>query len=517
MGSGQNSIICRELLFMSDRLTVVLDCGATNARAVAVDATGEVVASASRPNDPVRQDDAPDDWRIWPLNEVFAKLADACSEALEGIESERVQAVTVTTFGADGAPVSADGELTYPVISWQCPRTEELAAKIGQRIDPWELFRVTGYQVIPFDTLLKLIWLRENEPRALDEADEWLMMPGLLSMMLCGERSIDPTAAGTMMAMDMAQRDWSKQILREAGLDPGFFPRWVEPGEVIGPVTADAAERTGLPEDIPVVAAGHDTQFAAVGSGARPYEAILSSGTWEILMLRQDSYEATRDGFEAGLIIEADAEPGRWNPQLLMMGSGPLEWIRERFFGEIEERGEAYERMIAGAEEIQPGAGGVMMLPSFVPDTGPTAPWHTKGTILGLGLNTSREQIYRAGLEGLCFQLRHAVDVLEKATGFSLQGIRLVGGGAKNRLWNQLRADVTGLPVTTIANEEATVAGAAIFAFIGAEVFASVADGRQAARLGERTIEPSEQRSVYDELYPAYLGLPPKLQSFYRR
>ncbi|MFO8082216.1 MAG: FGGY family carbohydrate kinase [Armatimonadota bacterium] len=508
---------------MSDELVVVLDCGATNARAVAVDTTGQVVASASLPNQPKRQPDSPDDWRIWPLDEVFGKLASACAETLAEIDPGRISAVTVTTFGADGAPVTDGDELTYPVISWQCERTEDLAASIADRMDggivasAWDLFRITGYQVIPFDTLLKLIWLRENAPEALESADTWLMMPGLLSLKLCGERSIDPTAAGTMMAMDMAARDWSDEVLALVDLDAGFFPTWVEPGEVIGRVTADAALETGLPEGIPVVAAGHDTQFAAVGSGARPDEAILSSGTWEILMLRQESYEATREGFEAGLIIEADAEPGRWNPQLLMMGSGPLEWVREHLFADISARAAAYERMISAAEDVAPGAGGVMMIPSFVPDTGPNAPHRTKGTLLGLGLNTTPAQIYRAGLEGLCYQLRHAAEVLETSTGFEPRGIRLVGGGAKNALWNQLRADVTGLPVTTITNEEATVAGAAIFAFIGAGAFRSVEEGQQAAELGERTIEPSADAPVYEELYAAYRAVPPALEKHYRR
>jgi len=502
---------------MSDQLVIVLDCGATNARAVAVDTAGQVVASSSLPNQPAHQPDSPESWRIWPLEAVFDRLATACGEALASIDPGRIAAVTVTTFGADGAPVTATNELTYPVISWQCTRTEELADAISGRVDPWELFRTTGYQVIPFDTLLKLIWLRENAPEALERADRWLMMPGLLSMLLCGEQSIDPTAAGTMMAMDMGARDWSAEVLSLAGLDASFFPRWVEPGRVIGGVTADAAERTGLPEGIPVVAAGHDTQFAAVGSGARPDEAILSSGTWEVLMLRQQEYEATRQGFDAGLIIEADAEPGRWNPQLLMMGSGPLEWIREQFFGDITARGSAYESMIAAAEDVEPGACGVMMLPSFLPDAGPNAPYHTKGTLLGLGLSTTPGQIYRAGLEGLCFQLRHAAEVLQRSTGFEPAGIRLVGGGARNPLWNQLRADVTGLPVTTISNEEATVAGAAIFAFIGGGVFGSAEEGQWAAELGERTIEPGEGASAYDDLYAAYRGLGPALEEYYRR
>ncbi|MFW6437966.1 MAG: FGGY family carbohydrate kinase, partial [Armatimonadota bacterium] len=226
---------------MSDELVVVLDCGATNARAVAVDTSGQVVASASLPNQSSQQENAPEGWMVWPLEGVFGKLASACAEALADMDPGRVVAVTVTTFGADGAPVNADNELTYPVISWQCNRTEEIADTISDRMEPWDLFRTTGYQVIPFDTLLKLIWLRENAPEALKSADTWLMMPGLLSMKLCGERSIDPTAAGTMMAMEMAERDWSDEVLALADLTPDFFPRWVEPGAIIGRVTADAA------------------------------------------------------------------------------------------------------------------------------------------------------------------------------------------------------------------------------------------------------------------------------------
>lgn len=500
---------------MSDDLVVVLDCGATNARAIAVTVTGAIAGAAGRPNQPVPQPGGPEHWRIWPLPDLFDQLCAACREAVSGLDPQRVRAVTVTTFGADGAPVAADGSLTYPVISWQCPRTEALARRIADYLDPYELFRITGYQVIPFNTLLKLIWLRENEPAALERAQCWLMMPGLLSLLLCGERAIDPTAAGTMMAMDMARRDWSPQVLELAGLGPEFFPRWVEPGQVIGQLSAAAAAACGLPAGIPVVAAGHDTQFALVGSGARADEAVLSSGTWEIALLRQDRYQATRAGFSAGLLIEADAQPGRWNPQLLMMGSGVLEWVRGRFYGEIADRAAAYPVMIAEAERQPLGAGGVQVLPSFVPDTGPTAPYRTAGTILGLGINTERGQIYRAALEGLCCQLRHALEILGECTGATVRGLRVVGGGARNPLWNRLRADVTGLPVTTIANEEATVLGAAIFGFVGAGVLSSVQEGQAAAELGERTIEPAAQRDAHEALYATYRARLPHLGQAY--
>lgn len=446
---------------------------------------------------------------------MFRKLADACKQVCAQVDSAEIVAVTITTFGADGAPMDADGNITYPVICWQDERTEPLAAVIDRRAPLMELFNTTGYQVIPFNTLLRLIWLRENQPAALDGAESYMMMAGLLSHILCGERSIDPTAAGTMMAMDLGRRDWSPGMLRLAGLDASFFPRWVEPGGVIGAVHQEGAEATGLPVGTPVVAAGHDTQFAAVGCGARPGEAVLSSGTWEILMLRHNQFAPNRLAFDEGLIYECDAEPGLWNPQLLMMGSGVLEWLRDLLYSDLAGRDDAYDVMIADAQRYSPGDGGLTFLPSFVPSTGPTKKHGTRGTILGLELSTDRGKLYRAALEGLSLQLRHALEVLQQATGFVPKGVRAVGGGSKNQLWNQIRADVTGLPVTITEQKEATVLGAAMFAFVGAGVYASAAEAQDGMTLGEQVIEPSENQSVYEPIYKRYRMAPPALQGFY--
>ncbi len=500
---------------MGNEVVVVMDCGSTNASVIAVDSAGAIAASASRPNSPSPQPGCPEGYLIWDLDEVWGRLCDACREVCAQLAPETIRAVTVCTFGADGAPVKRDGSLTYPVICWQDARTEPLAASIGQRIDPWEIYAITGYQVIPFNTLLRLIWLRENVPQALDEADCFLMMPGVLSMRLCGGFAIDPTAAGTMMAMDIARRDWSEKMLSLAGVDPSLFPQWVEPGEVIGETTAQAAEQTGLPQGTPVVAAGHDTQFAAIGSGASPREAILSSGTWEILMLRHDRFEPNRAAFDEGVLVECDAVAGYYNPQLLMMGSAVLEWIREHFYAEVAERSEAYAKMIADAQGVAPGADGVMFLPCFVSSTGPTKKFGTKGTILGLELSTSPAQVYRAALEGLSFQMRHALDILRETTGAAPEAVRCVGGGSKNDLWNQIRADVCRLPIRTISQKEATVLGAAMFGFVGTGVFASIEQAQEQMAGSEATFEPSPEAERYEELYQRYRSLPQALERFY--
>ena len=491
-------------------LVVVMDCGATNATVVAVDGAGRLVASASRPNAPVSQAGG-QGWLVWDLDEVWGKLAAACREVCAGVGGQPIRAVAVTTFGADGAPVRPDGALAYPVISWQCPRTAGLAREMGKVMDPWDIYRETGYQVISFNTLLKFMWLREHAAQAL-EGTRWLMMAGLLGLRLCGEQSIDPTAACTSMAMDLARRDWSERMLALAGVDASWFPQWREPGQVIGKVSSQAAADSGLPAGTLVVAAGHDTQFAIIGSGAAPGEAILSSGTWEILALRDHRFSPNREGFEQGLIVEADAVPGYWNPQMLMIASGVLEWVRRHFFADHPE----HEAMIAQAREVPPGAEGVAIVPSFVAGVGPAKRQAALGSVAGLTITTQPAQVYRAALEGLSCQLRHALDILAGCCGVSPRTIRLVGGGARNPLWNQLRAEVTGLPVTVVGQQEATVLGAARFCQVAAGIHGSREGAAGAGGDGDVTYQPSALSALYQEQYQRYRRLVDCLEPHYR-
>ena len=500
---------------MARQVAIVMDCGSTTTRVVAVDQRGKLLAQASLPSGPAPQKGGQKGWLAWDLPVLWRRLSRLSRQVCDAIDPTQIVAVTITTWGADGAPVGPDGTLTYPPICWQCPRTEPTAKAITEQVSAWDLFRTTGYQIIAFNTLLRLIWLRQNAPKALDGAAAWMMMAGLLSHKLCGEMSIDYTGASTMMAMDLGKRAWAPQLLELAGVDAAFFPRFVESGETIGTVTAKASRATGIPAGTPVTAAGHDTQFAPIGSGARKGEAILSTGTWEILLARIPRFKPNKAGFNGGIIIEADALPHLFQPQLLMMGSGVLEWLAKHFYGEIEASPKLYRTMIADAQQHGPGAGGVTLLPSFIAGTGPTKRYGTLGTLLGLTIATERGQVYRAALEGLSCQLQLAIEMLGAATGFAPRGIRVVGGGSKNDLWNQLRADVTGLPVTTIAQKEATVLGAAICAFVGTGVYKSVPAAQKAMKFTETTFRPSKHRDAYQKLYADYKALLPKLKPHY--
>ncbi len=496
-----------------ERYGLVLDCGATSLRAVAVSERGEILHLSSFPNAPSFQE-GEKDFLIWDIDEIWRKLTLAIQQVISQVGKE-IFAVTVTTFGADGAPVRKDGTLTYPVISWQCQRTVPQAKEITNFFSPREIFRITGYQIIPFNTLFKLLWLRENAPRSLDEADTFLMMPGILSFKLCGEMSIDFTSASTTMMLDIEKKCWSEPLLSLVDLSPSFFPPLQHPGEVIGKVQGKASEETGIPPGTPVVAAGHDTQFAIVGSLASPQELVLSSGTWEIAALRLPYYRDSSTFFEQGGLTELDAEENLWNPQMLMIAGGVVEWVRRNFFSDIKDEKNIYEVMIESARSVSPGAGGVVVIPAFMP-SGPTKPYATQGTILGLELTSDRGQVFRAALEGLSFQLKEAVLALQEAFDYTPPGVRVVGGGAKNKLWNQIRADVLNLPVVTTSCAEATVLGASLFSQVGAGIVKNLEEAKNRVKVETTVWEPSPQKEIYEELFAQYAELPPLLAPFYR-
>ena len=496
-------------------VVLAIDCGSTNISVAAVDEFGRIVAESKSPNGPVRQ--TPDrDWLVWDVDAVWTKVAGCCRDVAGQVGNELVRAVSVMTMGADGAPVTGDGRLTHPPICWQCRRTEPVAERLADSIGRRRLYEITGYHVIRFNTLFPLAWLRENAPEALDEADRWLMMAGLLSHRLCGEMSLNITNASTMMMLDIERRAWSSELLDAVGVDESFFPELVYPGRVIGSVTNAAATATGLKAGTAVVAAGHDTQFAPIGSGAEPDEAVLSSGTWEIAMLRTERPANNDAGFRGGLLNEVDAVAGLYDPQLLMMGSAVLEWVRERFYADLGDSDAAYGRMIEEARELPAGAEGLTMVPSFEPDTGPQSRYGTAGTLVGLRLSHGPAHIYRAALEGLSFQLREALRTLTEATGMEPARVRVVGGGARNDIWNQMRADVTGLPVVVTETREACTLGGAACAWVGVGRYESPVEAAAAIRPATTVLEPSSASDVYGELFRRYRMLPPALEDFYK-
>lgn len=482
-------------------IAIVFDCGATNVRVIAMDKTGKQIASHALHNQTDEDPHYPGG-RIWDLDKLWHKLLVAAKHVTAEIDCKRIAGTTVTTFGVDGAFVDEKGELLYPVISWQCERTAPIMANIEKYMPLFELYATSGVYPYAFNTINKMIWLRENRPDVPENAHRFLFIPSLLINKLSGAFKNDTTMMGTAMMADLKSRKMSSTILEAIGMKEKVFGELGEPGSQAGTVTASAAAETGLPEGSPVFLAGHDTQFAIFGSGAKLNQPVLSSGTWEILMARSAAFNAS--GFALGkkITTEADAEADVYNIGQNWLGSGVLEWFSRNFYPELK-GDKLYQNMIEDAEQEQAGARGIMVDPAFYDDGSGSE----GGMIKGLTINTSRAQIYRAFLEGLAFRLREGLEALETSGSFKAQSIICVGGGSKNRLWNQLRADVCKVPIQLIDQKETTVLGASMFVFTGAGIFKSLTEARKQINYNPQNVQPSINCEVYEGYYQNYLKL----------
>lgn len=480
---------------MSEKIILVLDCGATNVRTIAVNEKGKILVSDSLPNN-TRPDPANENMIIWDVYEIWAKFIKTTATVLSKINRSDIAGVTVTAFGVDGAPFSKDGTMLYPVISWQCSRTEAVMTSIDKYISIDDLYEISGVQPFHFNTINKLVWFRENKPEILDKTDTWLFIPSIFTMFLTGEMNIDSSMAGTSMLTDLRTRTFSDHILERIGAPKEIFPECFEPGELIGSITPDAQKQTGIPSGTPVIATGHDTQFAIYGSGAGENMPVLSSGTWEILMVRARQADSRIDLLKKGVTNELDAIPGLYNIGLQWIASGMLEWIKKMFYSgpEIDKKN-IYEFMISEAIKVLPGSDGIRVKPDFFKKMGGSS-----GAISGLTMDTTREQIYRAALESLSFRLKNELKVLEKSGNFKSESLIVVGGGSRNLLWNQIKADILNIPIKVIEQKETTVLGAALFALSGVGIFSSPDEARAVIDYQGKVFEPGENSAEYQEL-----------------
>jgi L-fuculokinase len=464
-------------------IVIVFDCGATNVRVIAIDSLGRIIASESSANS-TKPDPFNPSWRIWDAPEIWKQMCLASKKITGKIDAGKIVGATVTTFGVDGTLFDSSGKMLYPVISWQCERTVPIMTNIGKYIPLSDLYEECGVLPFTFNTINKLIWFAENKPELIEKSHRFLFMPSIFSCFLTGEMTNDTTMAGTSMTTCLSSRKISENILKKIGFPDDRFGKIAEAGTITGRVTNKAASETGIPAGTPVVATGHDTQFAIFGSGAEKNQPVLSSGTWEILMVRSEGYKTGREQLDMSITTELDPTPGLYNIGNQWIASGILEWARKNLYSDIKEN--VFEAMITGAEKVPPGSHGVKVVPKFYEEL----KGKPGGAILGLTMESTRDEIYRAILEALSERLVEGKNALETAGGFKTDSILCVGGGSKNRLWNKLRAEYTGVPIKVIDQKETTVLGASLFVQAACGNAASPEEARSKIDYKIEIIEP---------------------------
>ncbi|KGQ29313.1 L-fuculokinase [Gallibacterium anatis] len=465
-------------------ISLILDCGATNVRAIAIDQQGQIIANAHQANQ-TTEDPQHKDYQIWDFEQIVEKLFACAKHVCQQLREKQlfVDVIGVTTFGVDGA-FFINGKQATPIISWKCPRTISVMQQLADQFDVAALYQRNGIGQYSFNTLYKLRWLQQNDVEHYASFEQFLFISSMLTYRLTGVLSTDSTMAGTSMMTDLQTQDWDSEVLALLQLDKSQFPPLVNAGQKIGTLLSEIAKQLGLPSGIPVISCGHDTQFAILGSGAALNQPVLSSGTWEILMARTERAIVRPDYLSQGLTTEWDSVKGLFNPAIQWVGSGILEWVGRLLFSDCYGKENYYRTMIDEATVV--GESTVSLQGNFEFNQQSLQ----LGQFLGLTMHTTRGEIYRATLQYLANKLKQNLALLQQVGHFQAESLICVGGGAKNALWNQLRANTLGLPIDVVQVSEATALGAAMTTFTGIGVFPDVNAAQSAMQSLRQRVEP---------------------------
>ncbi|HYH94083.1 MAG TPA: FGGY-family carbohydrate kinase, partial [Candidatus Saccharimonadales bacterium] len=350
--------------------------------------------------------------------------------------------------------------------------------------------RLTSQAVGP-----KLAWIADEEPAVFARTRRLFMTSSWLAWRLTGAYVLDHTSASQAWPLyDVAAgawyAPWADVIAPELE-----WPTLIWPGDIAGTVTKAAAARTGLPAGIPVVAGTIDAWSESISVGAtRPGDLMLMYGTtmFLIAVVEQPIHSPSLWGTVGAL-------PGTFSLAGGMATSGAItSWLRE-LFGSPD-----YAELLALADASRPGANGLLLLPYFAGERTPIQDPDARGLIVGLSMDTTRGDLYRAALEATAFGVRHNVDAM-RAAGAPIDRIVAVGGGTQGELWTRIVSDVTGLE-QVIPRETIGASFGAAFLAASTQVEVDIDEWNPPVAL--RRPDPA-LAARYDEAYGLYLDLYP--------
>lgn len=493
-------------------LVIAVDSSTTASKAVVWDRTGRVVAEG-RATFPLLNprpgwyEQRADDW--WTSTALALRTATA------QIDARRLAAICITHQRESFVPVDDQCRPIRDAILWLDERSRAQVAAIDGRVGKQRIHDITGKPVAMTPSLYKILWLQEHEPEVLRRAYKFMDTHAFLVWHLSGQWKTSWSCADPMGLVDMRSWTWATGLMRELELDPAQYVELVAPGAVLGEISAAAAQVTGLPAGLPLIAGAGDGQSAGLGANiTRSGQAYLNLGTAVVSGAHAEEYAADLAFRTLGSPIA-----GAYTLETLIRGGTfTVSWFVERFAKDVANVAlplSVEDVLETAARRVPPGSLGLMLVPYWNGVTNPY--WDGGATGITVGWNGShgREHFYRAILEGMAYEQRLGTEGVERALGHAIDEYIVLGGGSKSPLWCQIIADVTGKRVTRSATAEATCLGAGILASVAAGWYPDAHTAAAAMTHTGPVYEPQPAtQQIYDRLYrEVYQGLFPALQA----
>ena len=501
---------------MNDRLYIGIDSGTQGTKAVVLsEQSGRIIAQSYQgygltENSRGGKEQHPESW-IVACRGVLGEML-----AHPEVERRNIRGIGVSGQQHGMVALDSDGQVIRPAKLWCDTETVSQCRKITNRAGGEQaVIGKIGNQVAAGFTASKILWLKEHEPEQYSRLSTVLLPHDYINFWLTGERKTECGDASGTAYFDVRNRCWSDDMLK--AIDPSgklecCLPELISSVEPAGPIKKEIADEFGLPRDVLVSSGGGDNMMAAIGTGNVKEGVItVSLGTSGTIYAYSDRPVID----PAGALAAFCSSTGGWLPLVCTMNvTVATELVRNLFGLDLAE-------MNRQSLPVEPGAGGLLLLPYFNGERTPALPL-ARATLTGMNsLNMRPGMICRAAMEGATFGLRYGLDIIRR-NGIEAREVRLAGGGAKSDLWRQMVADIFTCDVVCLEQGEAGAAGAALQALWCFETVkgstATIAEiAERFVRLDKssrRSPRPTVARQ-YDELYEKYLSFNDLMEPFY--
>jgi xylulokinase len=494
------------------------DVGTSANKAVLVDVEGHVHGKCSEPYTthypgPGCVEQEPVDW--WKAVSTTTRLL------LErtGVSSKDVICMTYATQMLGIVPMDARSGPLRPAIIWlDCRAGQQAERSMRKFLGPRIFALIAGTALCGKDGIPKLLWLKSEEPDTYNRMCCFLDVAGYLFYRSTGSMVMEWTGA-SVFGLDLKKKTWLEGIFRYLGLDPHKFPPLVRPIDKVGELTREAADECGLLQGTPVIAGAGDAPCAAVGAGAVSEgegHVYLGISGWVGVVTKR-----TPKG-KCGAATIQSADPGKtFLFAETETAGGCIQWIADQFY-KAEQKdptiSNVYALMDDEVARIQPGSNYLLFTPWLYGERAPIDDCYVRAAFLNLSAEHTREDMLRAVYEGVAYNIRWIVEIVEEKFKFSLPYLRIIGGGAKGKPWMQILADTTQRRIESVCEpQEAGAVGAALVAAVGMGIYPDFESLRNAVRV-DNVYEPRPANSeIYDSLFHHYQNVYGNLRSFYRR
>ena len=427
--------------------------------------------------------------------------------------AERIEAIGISGHSLGVVPLDAQGRLlreTVPI--WSDSRPDAQPADFFKRVSETEWYLMTGSGFPPpLYSVFKLMWFRDHEPEMFSRVHKILGTKDYINYRLTGALATDYSYASGSGVYDLKSRRYAPRLIEAAGLPPGILAEIVPSTQVLGTLTAAAAQELGLPRSVKVVAGGVDNACMSLGAGAfregRAYNS-LGSSSWIAVSSSAPLLDAVKRPYVFDHVV-----PGQYVSALAIFSAGTaFSWVRDHLCRDLIERAaregkSAYALMDAEAATSPVGANGVLFNPTLAGGNSLDATPAVRGAFMNLDLRHTRADLLRAAMEGVALGLRNVLDELRKLTPVA-EPLTLVGGGANSPFWRQIYTDVYHMPVVrTRAGQQAAALGAAAVAGVGAGLWKDFGVIDEISAVTDRN-EPEEKNAAeYERLLARYRRL----------